>query len=527
MAFASAFRQLVPFAGTARAFRRTEELAVLAGIVGYCVLLALVVLWGNGSLMAAGGFIVLSAVVLLTLYRLDIGFMMLFGSALLFGQFEVPGFTTFTYTVSYFRNLKEITYLPYFDMGDASPFELHLIFLIAVWVVLLCVRRDYRTRPIALWGTVCLWLVWLLGAFAYGMSSGGDFLPALWETRALMYLGILYAFVPQVIRTKAQITALLWVAIGGITVKAFEGILRYQGNGWSMIGYEAMQAHEDPLLITTLFFFLAGLVVFGGHRGQRRALLALAFPLLLGFYVGNRRAAYAAFFLSFLTYLVVIPGRNLRRALVYLIPVVILLAGYVLVFWDSDGRFAGPINQIKSGMDKDPSQGEEIVKDRNYYSNLYRKIEDYDLAVTIQNAPAVGIGFGTKYEQPLDLIPLNFALRDYMAHNNVLWLLAKGGALGFFLFWFMLNSVGYVGASLLARLNDPYLKSVCALSIVAIITLVTAAFFDLHFVRYRTTIYFGTMLGLIGSIRNLTRDDPALVQDPAVAGRALAVEGTP
>jgi len=496
--------------GTANSSR--DERLFFLFITGCCAAFALVILWSNGSLMSSGAFLALSVTVLLTLYRLDLGFMILLGSVLLFGQFEVPGFNTFTYRISYFKNLKEIPYLPYFSMGDTNLFELHFLFILVVWIVLLCLRKDLRARPVALWFAACLWFIWLIAAFAYGMSRNGDFLPALWETRALMYLGIVYVFVPQVIRTREQITAFFWVAIICITFKAFEGIARYQGNGWSLAGYEAMQAHEDPLLITSLFFLLLGLAIFGGNRGQRTVMLIFLFPLLLGFYVGNRRAAYAAFVLSFVSYLVLIPGKNLLRAMAFIAPVIILLMMYTVVFWDSEGSIAGPIRQIKSGFDKEDDGRAEIVKDRNYYSNLYRQIEDYDLAITIQNAPGLGIGFGTKYEQPLDLVPLDFALRDYMAHNNVLWLLAKGGALGFFLFWFFMDSVAFKGASLLSRLQDPYLKTVCSLSVVSIITLVTAAFFDLHFVRYRTMIYFGSLLGLVASIQNLTKDHPELLE---------------
>jgi len=493
---------------------RDEPLFFLL-VTGCCAAFALVILWSNGSLMTSGAFLAISVTVFLTLYRLDLGFLILLGSVLLFGQFEVPGFNTFTYRISYFKNLKEIPYLPYFNMGDANPFELHFLFILIIWIVLLCLRKDYRARPVALWFAAGLWFIWLIAAFAYGMSRNGDFLPALWETRALMYLGIVYVFVPQVIRTREHITAFFWVAIICITVKAFEGIARYQGNGWSLAGYEAMQAHEDPLLISSLFFLMLGLAIFGGNRGQRLVLMVLLFPLLLGFYVGNRRAAYAAFLLAFVSYLVLIPGKSLLRAMVYIAPVIILLVMYTVVFWDSESSIAGPIKQIRSGFDKDDDGG-ETVKDRNYYSNLYRKIEDYDLAITIQNAPEIGIGFGTKYEQPLDLVPLDFALRDYMAHNNVLWLLAKGGALGFFLFWFFMDCVAFKGASLLRKLQDPYLKTVCSLSVVSIIILVTAAFFDLHFVRYRTMIYFGSLLGLVATIQNLTRDHPELLEGSAV-----------
>ena len=261
----------------------------------------------------------------------------------------------------------------------------------------------------------------------------------------------------------------------------------------------------------TLFYLLFGLAVYGGNPKQRGVLLWLLFPLLLGFYVGKRRAAYASLFMSLAAYLLLMPRRQLLSSLRYLIPVLMLFAVYAAVFWNSQGGIAGPLQQIKSGFDTDEAASGPVVRDRDYMSNLYRKIENYDLAMTIRHNTAIGIGFGTKYEQPLYLVPLNFALRDYEAHNSVLWLVVKGGAAGFLLFWAFMNSLAFTGASLLTQLKDPYLRSVVSLSVVSVIILVTAAFYDLHFVWYRNTIYFGTLLGLIASIQNLTRDNPALL----------------
>jgi hypothetical protein len=119
----------------------------------------------------------------------------------------------------------------------------------------------------------------------------------------------------------------------------------------------------------------------------------------------------------------------------------------------------------------------------------------------------MGIGFGTRYEQPIPLLQLDYALRDFMAHNNVLWLLTKTGAIGFFLFWFLVNGLGFKGASMISRLHDPYLKSVCAISVVALVSLMTAAYFDLHLVRYRTMIFTGTLIGLLGSIDTVDGSD--------------------
>ena len=475
--------------------------------------LAAVVVRSNGSLMAAGAFMAVVVVIVATFYRVEWGFYLLLLAVMVFGQFEIPGFTTTTFRVGYFRNIKEIEYLPYFSRGDANPFELHFLFVVAVWVFRLIVRRDMRLRPIPLWFASTLWFAWIVVGFGYGMQRGGESLPALWETRALAYMSLVSAFVPQIIQTKVQIKNVVWVMIIGTAVKAFEGVDRYIQNGWSSGGYEAMQAHEDPVFIGAILMLLLALLVFGGNRAQLWTILILLIPFLLGFQVGKRRAAYAAVAVSFAAFTVLIPNKNLPRALKYILPLIAAAGMYVAVFWDSTSPLASPLHGIMSGFQKDEMNTEGVTKDRDYYSNLYRKIEDYDLAMTIQNSPMMGIGFGTRYEQPIPLVHLNFALQDYMAHNNVLWLLTKTGAIGFFLFWFLLNGLGFKGASMLGRLNDPYLKAVCAVSIVGLISLMTAAYFDLHIVRYRTMIQTGTLIGLLGSIETAekSKGDAALV----------------
>ena len=497
--------------GEVRSHRYPDDLGLFLLVTACCVMLALVIVASNGSLLSTSAFFVVSVIVIVTLYRVDVGFLILLGMTLLFGQFEVPGLTTFTGSISYFKNLKEISYLPYFDMGIVNPFEMQFLFIISVWLALICIRKDYHARPVALWIPACLWFIWLVSAFVNGMSRGGDFLPALWEARALMYLGVIYVFVPQVIRTKEQIAAFFWVAIACMTFKAFEGIALFAGNGWSMGTFQTLEAHEDPIIMLTLFYLLLGLMVYGGHRRQRVVLLVLLLPLLLGFYLGKRRTAYASLFMSFVGYLILMPRRELIRASRFIVPGLILLTVYTVVFWNTQGGIAGPLQQIKSGFDFNEGGNAEVVRDRDYLSNLYRKIENYDLLMTIRHASAIGIGFGTKYEQPLYLVPLDFALRDYEAHNSVLWLMVKGGASGFFLFWIFMNGLAFRGASLFTRLRDPYLKTVCALSVDSVIILVTAAFYDLQFVWYRNTIYFGTLLGLIASIQNITRDNPGIL----------------
>jgi hypothetical protein len=469
------------------------------------LVVSFIFVFSYGQPFRTAGFVTGIFLVVVTVYRVDWGFSLLILTSLVFGQFEVPGFQTLTIQVSYFRNLKEVSYLPYTRFGDLSLFEIHLLLVMFTWVTLLALNKKAKAQPVSLWFSAVLWFAWVVISFGLGLQQGGEMLPALWETRAIMYMGVLLFFVPQVIHEKKQIQTLMWVSIIGITEKALEGVSRYIGNGWSTANYEALQAHEDPLFIGVLIIFLLALSVFGGHRGQRRTLLLLLFPLLLGFWAGQRRASYAALIASMIAFIVLLPTPDLRRITKYVIPASVLLIVYVAVFWNSGSSLASPLRQIKSGIEKDDETA-EVVKDQDYYSNLYRLIEDYNLAVTVQNSPLLGIGFGTKYEQPMELAMLHFALRDFMAHNNVIWLLAKVGAVGFFLFWLLLNLFALKGGALMYRLRDPYLKSICSIVVVAIINLIIGAYFDLHLVRYRTMIFTGTLMGLMVVIERIDRE---------------------
>src|SRR5699024_4498575 len=137
--------------------------------------------------------------------------------------------------------------------------------------------------------------------------------------------------------------------------------------------------------------------------------------------------------------------------------------------WNSNSKWARPVQMVKSGL---VSSKEDLSKE-DYYSNLYRDYENYNLAYTFRGKPIVGTGFGIKYEQPLGLANISFPLRDYIPHNQIFWVIVKSGVVGFFLFWFFFNSFAFQGVYILRNLSSPYLKAVCMMIIVAIINQLT------------------------------------------------------
>ncbi|HLX11867.1 MAG TPA: hypothetical protein VKS81_03560, partial [Bacteroidota bacterium] len=164
------------------------------------------------------------------------------------------------------------------------------------------------------------------------------------------------------------------------------------------------------------------------------------------------------------------------------------------------GRLGSPVRLVKSGLSNDRETAGE-----RYYSNLYREIEKYDLAWTVRQSPVTGIGFGNKYQMPLPLVKIEFPLRDYIPHDEILWVLVKMGAIGFCLLWFFLDSFAFQGAMIFSRLKDPYLKSVCAVSVVAIVVQVVVSNFDLQLTYYRNMVFLGTLMGLLSSLEAMDR----------------------
>jgi hypothetical protein len=487
------------------------SLAILVSVATGAVALA-----GGDNLGAAIGFVGIVAVVCATVYRLEWGVYLFVGSFLIIDQFEVPEFSSLTYKSHYFDNLNTNPYLPQMDFAAFSPLDLHLVLLFAVWGARFVFRNNAPGRAPSLWIPAAVFLAWMGLGFVAGSGRGGDMTAALWELRGLGYLFLAYAFVPQVIRTEQQIRTVLWICIAAIAFKALEGSARFIGEGFGMGGHDAMLTHEDPVFIITLWILLLGFAVFGARNTQRTTILVLLPVLLLGFYAANRRAAFASLGVSLLAFGVLVPPALLKRLARRAVPFLAFLAVYAAVFWGSSSPLASPLNQIRSGFVDD----EQELGERNYYSNLYRKLENFNLAFTIRSYPLEGIGFGTKYFQPLELVKINYALRDYMAHNNILWLLVKVGAIGFFIFWYFINMFGAHAAQVTKALQNPYLQAVGAMVLVAVINQLVAAYFDLHLVRYRTMLYMGTLMGLLPALTAI-----AGAQEQAVAPASTGTGG--
>jgi hypothetical protein len=479
--------------------RQEILLGVLLGVVS-CIVSGILVLT-NGNIFTAAALPIGATIVFLSLYRLDWGLNILIGAVLLFDQFALPGLSPPTFQVHYFYHIRDIPFLPRFDPGYLTPFEIHFLFVFFVWIIFMVIKKIKLVNRVLVWFAALVFFLWILGSLLHGLLSGGMLLAALWETRALMYLGIFYFFIPQVVHTKEQVQSLMWICIGVISFKAFEGIARFISFGFRFPwGLDLMTNSEDPVFMITILVLFIGLALFGGHANQRRTLLCLSLPLLLGIFVGNRRATYVSFVITIVALVVLLPRKQQRLLLTVLSAIIFFFGMYLGLFWNNLGRAGIVAQQVKSVIFEEPT----MMSDRNYSSNVYREEEAYNLAYTIRESPVVGIGFGKVYEKPINLY-LRFGLSDYVAHNSILWLFMRTGAIGFFLFFLFVDAFVFLGASIFSRLSDPYLKAVCAMCVLAIINQIVVNYVEMQFIYYRNMAYLGFLMGLLPALEAIDR----------------------
>jgi hypothetical protein len=473
------------------------SLVVVAAVSA--VALSTVLVATDGNLFAGAAFLGVLAVIFVTAYRLDWGLFLFICMVLVFDEGVIPGFYPLTYKVSFFRNLKENPYLPSLQAAVVNPLEVYLFFLLLTWIVLLGVKRNLMFNKITSWFSALLFFGAVIVSFSFGMKRGGEFLPALWELRAVFYFGLMYFFVPQIIQTKEQIRTLIWVCIGAISFKAFQGLDRFIEMGFSFGGFPTLTNHEDPVFFVSLIILLLGMSLFGGYDKQRRLLQWLLIPLIVGFIVAQRRAAYASFAATMVAFIFLLSRKQLWRVLRIVLPLTMVFALYLAAFWNSESKVGSVARLVRSSLFNDQEDAGE-----RYYSNLYRVHERYDLAMTIRGNPLTGIGFGNKYDQPIELVHISFPLREFIAHDEILWLLVKMGSIGYFCFWLFFISFVFRGSSVFSRLHDPYLKSVCAVSVVVVINQLVVSYYDLQLTYPRNMIYLGVLMGLLPTLETLS-----------------------
>jgi hypothetical protein len=409
-----------------------------------------------------------------------------------------------------FENMEE--YTP-FSFAYTNLVELWLVLLTAIWFLRGLQQGTLRLRPVACQAAWVLAAATIGLTFVLGLQQGGDVKAALWEVRALGYLLGLGWLVPQILERPRDVRIVLWTVVLALGAKALQGLYRYFVVLRMQLALEdTFLAHEDPIMFIPLFFLLVTLRHYRVAPRLTRALMVAAPVMLVALVLTQRRVAYVALPLCGLAFLVQL-SPDARRAFARLAaPAAVLGLVYVAVFFGSSSPLARPIDRAL-----------QLVDDTNT-SNQYRLLETANLRYTVLAHPW-GLGFGHPFEIRHDL-PKVWVFWDVIPHNQILWIWAKSGTLGFILVMFYFARVLAESTWAARRLADPLFRAIAPVIGVTIVSQLIASYYELQLIYGRNMVYVGTLVGLLGPIvtwGGARAAWPAGRRSPAAGARAPAV----
>lgn len=478
--------------------------SLFAIILGYSLLVAALVFLFDGEpsigFVAVGGTVVVALSFLRPVYSLYI---------LVFLGFvceQFPPFDGWTAPLRYYFNLNKVS--ARLNGISITPMEIHLLLIVSGLLVNVVINGAQKVSVVAL-KPMLLYALVIIAGVVYGMVRGGDFLPALWEVRAIFYLFFLALVVPSIISTERQIKTIIWLMIIGLSLRAVEVIYLYANNGWELGAIAGFGNHEDAGFWATILSFTVALSILKVSSKLRTYLLILALPFFLAVIASGRRTFYAVIGNCIIVTFLLLDKDIQRRILQTAWKIGLVFVLYLAIFWNSNSDIAGPAQSIRMSFGEDMEQS-----GGRYLSNMYRKVEDHNLAISYRSQTIIGSGYGTKLTFYMPL-PLSWDMGFYSPHNQIVGVLVKTGFVGFACFmFFYLTSMSEISGAF-GNETDMYLKAVLAFATATIMNHLIYSFFDIMLTGYRNNLQVGVMLGLASSIISMQRATPPIVKEPS------------
>lgn len=373
-----------------------------------------------------------------------------------------------------------------------------------------------RSRPLAAPLRYAMWA--FIGAIAFlavvGLVRGGEMDPAYWQVRQLGYLPVFAWLLSQALDRPRDHLLLAPLVLSAALIKTAVGlyfhfaVARPEG----LISPVILSHSETMLLCLSATLVAVRWLENPDARSLRRCLWFLP-TMLLVIWLNNRRIAYIG--LAGVAMVVWkftrwnLAKQAVARAAVLAIP---LFGIYAAAGWSSDAPAFKPIAAIRTIVS--PRNVAEAGADS---STRAREIENYNLSQTARQHP-LGTGLGHGYEEVVQGpdISTDFSLYRYIPHNSVLWMMATGGPLGFFLLW-SLFIVGIYLAARAHRLAGTPVERMSALgSICAQLLFLIQAWGDMGTQNWSTTWLAAAALAVAGKLALSTGAWPsrfALLED--------------
>ena len=421
----------------------------------------------------------------------------------LFGDSVTMAWFPFTKNLSSKESLLYVA-----DEFTVSPLELILVFAVVCWLVRHFARHDHPVVFGPLFRPLLVFTGFVGFGFMYGVARGGDLRVAVFESRGLMYLAIVYFLVSNTCHTAKQYRAMLWTAMVGVLGQSIMSLIYLaQLSPSARKDLEALGEHGASVSIDALIVFtIATLTFVGASRASRLVLLAMLVPVGYSYLVAQRRAAIIGLGLGLVALFVVLFWRQ-RRTFWRLAPVVLIaVVGYLGAFWNSAGTAGFPAQAIKTVI----SPGS--VSETDQSSDIYRQIENADLSATIRDVPLTGLGFGRPFYQPFTLPDISFfEFYRYIPHNSMLWIWIQTGFFGFASLFFVVGRALAVGARKLRQLTSAADAAAVATASLFVMMYIVFAYVDIAW-DARGTVFLALAFAICA---NFPTEIPAESHPPA------------
>jgi hypothetical protein len=330
--------------------------------------------------------------------------------------------------------------------------------------------------------------------FFWGIWSGGELKPALWQVRPYFHLVAMCLLLSQAIRNEQDLRLVSWTLIVAVTIKASQVVWIF----WVMAdgrfdGWREIVGHEDSVFFVAGLSLLATLWLYDNRPLHRILVVCLSGILFVGLVLNLRRAGYLALGLTVLLTPLVVHQRR-KTAFAYLFYLAAATTLYLVVFWNSTSILGIPAQKVQSIFVARSGTAD-------YNSNTYRVGENSNLWYTIQRNP-LGTGFGKPFEMhfPLADISDNFPNWQYHPHNMFLGLLMSLGPINFTIYLTFICGVMTTSNFAVKQSSSGFTKAVAASAFLA----VAAGFFvsavDAFIHVPRGAIFLGIVIGMISAI---------------------------
>jgi hypothetical protein len=329
------------------------------------------------------------------------------------------------------------------DAATISPIDLALVSGVAVSVLRQYADTGRLLARTKLAAPLLVFSGFVMFGFLRGQLANGDLRAAVFEGRSLFYILLLFVIVTNECTERAHFRRALWAIITGVVIQSLLSIQFVQRlDPADRDAMASLNEHGSTLGHNLVIVTLLTLVLFRIRRPVTIALLAIgAVPVVYVLFLAQRRSGIAALVVAGALIAVVLFWRR-RRVFWVVTPLLALaIAGYTAAFWGSTSDVAFPAQAIKSIV-APGSTGEADTT-----SDLYRRIEAYDLNFTIRTDPLLGLGFGRAFYRPIPLPDISvFEFHAYQPHNSVLWFWIKTGFFGFVTMFYVFGRTIMSGA---------------------------------------------------------------------------------